>query len=91
MNKTELIEEVAGKTGLTKKETQNVIDATVETIKNRLSEEERVTLVGFGTFQVFQKKARRGVNPRTREAIRIPAKKVPKFRAGKNLREKVIK
>ena len=46
-------------------------------------------MVGFGTFQVLNRKARRGVNPRTREAIRIPAKKVPKFKAGKALREKV--
>ena len=89
MNKAGLIEEVANKVGLTKKEVGNIIDTTVETIKNRLSKEEKVTLVGFGTFQVFQRKARRGVNPRTREAIWIPAKKVPKFRAGKGLREKV--
>jgi len=91
MNKAELIEEVAGKTGLTKKETQNVIDATTEVIRNVLSRREKVTLVGFGTFQVIEKKARRGVNPQTRKAIQIPAKKVPKFRPGKNLREKVIK
>jgi len=89
VNKAGLIEEVANKVGLTKKEVGNIIDTTVETIKNRLSKEEKVTLVGFGTFQVFRRKARRGVNPRTREAIWIPAKKVPKFRAGKGLREKV--
>ena len=89
MNKRELIEEVAGKTGLTKKDTGNVIDALTDTVKKALSKGEIVTLVGFGTFQVIKKKARRGINPRTRETIRIPAKKVPKFRAGKGLREKV--
>jgi len=91
MNKAQLIEEVAGKVGLTKKEAHNVIDATTEVIRNVLSRGEKVTLVGFGTFQVIEKKARRGVNPRTREVIQIPAKKVPKFKPGKNLREKVIR
>ena len=89
MNKAELIEEVSNKTGLTKKDTGNVIDAITKTITATLSKGEKVTLVGFGTFQVIEKKARKGVNPRTRETIRIPAKKVPKFRAGKGLREKV--
>jgi len=89
MNKAELIEEVANNVGITKKETGNIIDATVETITNTLSKGEKVTLVGFGTFQIMERKARRGMNPQTREAIQIPAKKVPKFRAGKNLREKI--
>jgi len=61
----------------------------IDNIKKALSKREKVTLVGFGTFQVMERKARRGVNPRTREAIQIPAKKIPKFRAGKGLREKV--
>jgi len=89
MNKAELIEEVSGKTGLTKKKTGNAVDALTETITNTLSKGEKVTLVGFGTFQVRERKARKGVNPQTRETIQIPAKKVPKFRAGKGLREKV--
>jgi len=89
MNKAELVEEVSGKAGLTKKETQNVIDAMTETIGDTLSRGEKVTLVGFGTFQVANRKARRGVNPQTRESIQIPAKKVPKFAPGKGLREKV--
>jgi len=88
MNKAELIEEVSNKTGLTKKEAGNVVDATTEVIRNTLSKGEKVTLVGLGTFQVIERKSRRGVNPRTKEAINIPAKKVPKFRAGKGLREK---
>jgi len=89
MNKAELVEEVAGRVGLTKKETNNVVDAITSAITDSLAREERVTLVGFGTFQVMEKKSRKGVNPQTREAINIPAKKVPKFRPGKGLKEKV--
>jgi len=89
MNKGELIAQVAGKVGITKKDAADVIDAFTETITNCLSKGEKVTLVGFGTFQVMERKARRGVNPQTKETIQIPAKKVPKFIPGKNLREKV--
>lgn len=89
MNKAELANEVSAKTGLTKKETQNVIDVLTETIGDTLGKGEKVTLVGFGTFQVASRKARRGVNPQTGESIQIPAKKVPKFVAGKGLREKI--
>lgn len=89
MNKAELAEEVSGKTGLTKKVTQNVIDAVIETIGDTLSRGEKVTLVGFGTFQVASRKARKGVNPQTRETIQIPAKKVPKLVPGKTLKEKI--
>ena len=89
MNKAQLVKEVSGKTGLTKKETQNVIDVLTETIGDTLSGGEKVTLVGFGTFGVRHRKARRGVNPQTRASIQIPARKVPKFVPGKGLREKV--
>ena len=89
MNKAELIEEASGETGLTKKETGNVVDALTETITNTLSKGEKVTLVGFGTFQVMERKARTGRNPQTGQTIQIPAKKVPKFRPGKSLREAV--
>ena len=89
MNKRELIDEVSGKVGITKKGAGNVIDAIVETITNALNKGEKVTLVGFGTFQVMERKARRGVNPQTRKSIQIPTKKVPKFRPGKSLREAV--
>jgi len=65
------------------------VDAITSAITDTLAMNERVTLVGFGTFQVMERKARRGVNPQTREAINIPAKKVPKFKAGKNLKEAV--
>ena len=89
MNKAELAEEVSGEVGLSKRETQKVIDAIIRTIGDTLAAGEKVTLVGFGTFQVVNRKARRGVNPQTIETIQIPAKKVPKFRAGKDLRGKV--
>ena len=88
MNKAELVSEVRSKVGLTKKETQNVIDALTEAVGDALCKGEKVTLVGFGTFTVANKKARRGVNPRTRETIQIPAKKVPKFVPGKGLRDR---
>ena len=65
------------------------MDAITSAITDTLAMNERVTLVGVGTFQVMERKARRGVNPQTREAINIPAKKVPKFKAGKNLKEAV--
>lgn len=89
MNKAELISEVSGEVGITKKETQNVLDAMTEVITHTLSKGEKVTLVGFGTFQIVNRKARRGVNPQTRETIQIPAKKMPKFVAGKTLKEKI--
>lgn len=89
MNKAELVEGVAGKVGLTKKDASNVVDAITSAITDSLARNERVTLVGFGTFQVMERKARKGVNPQTRETIQIPAKKVPKFVPGKGLREKV--
>ena len=89
MNKAELIEGVSGKTGLTKKETGNVVDTMTGTITSTFSKGEKVILIGFGTFQVMKRKARRGVNPQTRKTIQIPAKKVPKFRPGKGLRERV--
>ena len=89
MNKAELVEEVADQTGLTKRMSREAVDAIISAITDSLVREERVTLVGFGTFQVRERKARRGVNPQTRKAINIPAKKVPKFVAGKSLREAV--
>ncbi|MBA7679531.1 DNA-binding protein HU [subsurface metagenome] len=89
MNKAELVEEVSGEVGLSKRETQKVIDAIIGTIGDTLAAGEKVTLVGFGTFRVVSRKARRGINPQTRVSIQIPAKKVPKFMAGRALKEKV--
>jgi len=88
MNKAELVEEVANQTRLTKRTSRETIDAVISAITDSLVREEKVTLVGFGTFQVMKRKARKGVNPQTGEAIKIPAKKVPKFVPGRGLREK---
>ena len=89
MNKAELVAEVVNQTGLTKKTSREAVNAIISAMTDSLAKGERVTLVGFGTFQVMGRKARRGVNPQTREALDIPAKKVPRFKAGKDLREKV--
>lgn len=89
MNKAGLVEEVADQTGITKRQARNVLDAMTEVITNALSNGEKITLVDFGTFHVRQRKARKGRNPQTGEKLEISAKKVPKFRAGKNLREAV--
>ena len=89
MNKAELAEEVANQTGLTKKASREAVDAIISGISDSLAREEKVTLVGFGTFQVRERKARKGVNPQTRQTIQIPAKKVPKFVPGKSLRQAV--
>lgn len=89
MNKAELIEQVASQTGLAKRTSGKAVDTVVSAIIDCLAKGERVTLVGFGTFQVVSRKARKGVNPQTRKTIQIPAKKVPKFVPGKSLREAV--
>jgi nucleoid DNA-binding protein len=89
MNKAELVQEVADQTGLTKNVSREAVNAVMSTITNSLARQERVTLVGFGTFQVMQRKARKGVNPQNRKALQIPARKVPKFKPGRGLREKV--
>lgn len=89
MNKAELVEEVSGEVGLSKRETQKVIDAIIGTIRDTLAAGEKVTLVGFGTFGVRQRMARTGRNPQTGATIQIPAKKVPKFLPGKTLKEKI--
>jgi len=89
MNKAELVEEVSGEVALSKRETQKVIDAIVGAIGDTLAAGEKVTLVGFGTFGVRQRKARTGRNPQSGAAIQIPAKRVPKFVPGKDLKNKV--
>jgi DNA-binding protein HU-beta len=89
MNKAQLVEEVADQTGLTKNVSREAVNAVISAITDCLAREEKITLVGLGTFQVMERKARRGVNPQTRGAIQIPAKKVPEFRPGRGLREKV--
>ena len=89
MNKAELVEEVSGEVGLSKRETQKVVDAIIGTIGDTLAAGEKVTLVGFGTFGVKQRMARAGRNPQTGATLQILAKKVPKFLPGKTLKEKI--
>ena len=88
MNKSELIEAVA-KVTCTKKEAAVAIDATLAAIQKALKKGDAVTLVGFGTFGVKKRKARTGRNPQTGKAIKIAAKKVPVFKAGKGLKDAV--
>ncbi len=82
MNKSELINAVAEKAGLSKVAAKSALDATVEVIKDQLAKGEKVQVVGFGTFEVSERGAREGINPRTKEKIQIEAKKVAKFKAG---------
>jgi DNA-binding protein HU-beta len=88
MNKADLINEVA-KVACTKKEAQAVVDCVFSSITNSLKKNDNVTLIGFGTFKVAKRKARTGRNPQTGEEIKIKAKKVPKFVAGKALKDAV--
>ena len=91
MNKAELIAAVAEKTGMSKKDTEAVIVAALNTITEALAEEEKVQLVGFGSFEVKKREARTGLNPKTLEKIEIPASKAPVFKAGKALKDAVAK
>ena len=88
MNKADLIEAVAGVVS-TKKEAAAAVDAMLDAIKKALKKGDTVTLVGFGTFKVAKRKARKGRNPQTGEVIKIPAKKVPVFKAGSDLKKAV--
>ena len=89
MNKTELIAAVAAKTGLTKKDAEVIVSATFDTIAQELAKGEKVQVSGFGIFEVKDREARVGRNPHTKEAIQIPATKVPAFKAAKTLKDKV--
>lgn len=89
MNKAELIEQVAEKTGKTKKEASIAVDSVFQTIAEALQEGEKVTLIGFGNFEVRERAARKGRNPQTGEEIQIKASKVPAFKPGKQLKDAV--
>ena len=91
MNKAELINAVAASAGLSKKDTETVINATLDTIAASLQEGDKVQLVGFGSFEVKKRAERIGRNPKTKESIKIPASKVPVFKAGKALKDAVAK
>ena len=91
MNKTELIAAVAESAGLSKKDTERVINAALDSITAALCKGEKVQISGFGTFEVKDREARIGRNPHTKEAIEIPATKVPGFKASKTLKDIVVK
>jgi DNA-binding protein HU-beta len=89
MNKTELVNTVAAQAELTQADAKKAVDALIQTIANTLAKEEKIQLVGFGTFEVRERAARTGRNPQTGEEIQIAASKVPAFKAGKELKEAV--
>ncbi len=89
MNKSELIDVIAERAEISKASAGKALDATIAAVKQALKDEDTVTLVGFGSFYVGERAARSGRNPRTGKSIKIKAAKVPKFRAGKGLRDAV--
>ncbi|MEB3224699.1 MAG: HU family DNA-binding protein [Synechococcus sp.] len=89
MNKGELVDLVAEKAGISKKQADSVISATVEAIMETVANGDKVTLVGFGSFEPRERKAREGRNPKTNEKMQIPATTVPAFSAGKQFKEMV--
>jgi DNA-binding protein HU-beta len=89
VNKTELIEEIAQRTNLSKGEAQRYMESFEEVVAEALRGGEEIQITGFGKFYVREQKAREGVNPQTREKMRIAASKVPAFSAGKGLKETV--
>jgi DNA-binding protein HU-beta len=91
MNKTDIIAAVAEKTGMTKKDAERVINATIETIEGGLVKGDKVQISGFGIFEVKAREARVGRNPRTKETIQIPATRLPVFKASKALKDVVAK
>lgn len=91
LTKTELIDKVADKTKMTKKASGQAVDAIVAAISGSLAKGQKVQLVGFGSFEVKKREARKGRNPQTGAEIKIPTRKVPVFRAGKALKDAVAK
>ena len=89
MNKTELVEQIAQKADLSRREAESAVDATLKTIEEQLARGEEITLTGFGKFHVAQRGAREGRNPRTGESMTIAASKVPRFTAGSGLKKAV--
>ena len=89
MNKTELVDAIAKETGLSKKDSEKAVKAFTQTVSKELKKKGKVQLVGFGTFETAKRAARTGKNPQTGAAIKIPAATVPKFKAGKALKDAV--
>lgn len=89
MNKTELISAIAEKTDLSKKDSEAALKAFTDIVTEELKKGEKIQLVGFGTFEVAERAARTGRNPQTGEEMTIPASKIPKFKAGKALKDTI--
>ena len=89
MNKSELIAAIANKTGVTKKDTEEVISAFVEVVKETLKAGEKVQMIGFGTFETVERDAREGVNPRTGEKVMYGPTVLPRFKPSKSLKDQV--
>lgn len=89
MNKAELVEKIALKTQVTKAQSELILDAALEVITKTVSKGDEVKLVGFGTFSQIARKSRTGRNPKTGESVKIPGSRVPRFRPGKEFKEKV--
>ena len=91
MNKTELINQVAERSGVTKKDAEKVVSATIDAITAAMAAGDKIQLTGFGSFEVKDRAARVGRNPRTGETTEIPAARIPTFKAGKALKDAVAK
>lgn len=89
MNKTELVDQIAAKAGLSKADSKKALDATLASLKDALAKGDKVQLIGFGTFSVNERPAREGINPSTKAKIKIAAKKVAKFKAGAELSDAI--
>jgi DNA-binding protein HU-beta len=90
MNKEQLVNAIAAKTTITKKDASKILDALTDTIVEAVASGDKITLVGFGTFEVRERKERQGRNPQTGKPITIPATRIPVFSAGKLFKEKVV-
>ena len=91
MNKSELIDSLSEETAFSKKDVSRVLDSLTRIVERTLKKGEKVSITGFGSFWISERSARKGINPATKQKISIPAVVVPKFKAGKNLREVVRK
>lgn len=91
MNKGELVDAISAQTGLSKKDTEATLNSFINVVSSTLSKKEKIQLVGFGTFETRERAAREGVNPQTKEKIKIAATTVPAFKPGKALKDIVSK
>lgn len=91
MNKAELVNAMATETGVSKKDVEKVLNSFINVVSNEMANKGKVQLVGFGTFETRQRAARTGLNPQTKEEIKIPACTAPAFKSGKALKDKVNK